>query len=477
MIKYNTRFFSGILLILFFFAGCSNHYQEDFDKALNRAVKNNDVKEAQWKSLLKILDTAVDNGVTLTQDVSTKEELIQYIWEHYPDINGSVTDLVRKVTRLDTLNIYLENSVSMKGYFPKGGNLKFAEPIIGLYNLGGESAAIQTLLVGNDILKKDPKQFRSEISNGDIAVGKESPLADIFSRIINDTEENEVSFLITDAIMSGSNKDIANNREYNYVHRAELRQEIRETFQQARKKNLSVLVYRFECPFKGIYYDYKNAHKEISVSNRPYFIFAFGNQQQLNIVMENARKEPDFRPDDMMFVGQNYKTVDTYKIKAIKGSEYTPNNVGKAIEYKSVATHDAEIGINVNLGNLPSYMQKIEFIKNNLRLTTIDTSTKKEIDCTNFLDDVEETDSKTKEFIFRLLIDKNFLLNLPQAITLRIGSEQDSWYKTYSLEKDDDILANDNKTFSLDYLIEGILLGMETEKLPDILNIKLNIKK
>ena len=481
----NVRYFNslkmnrpGIYLVFLLFyivSSCGQDYQKEFNLALSTAVRNDDVKPRQWDNLIDKMNDAVRHGAKLTQNVTNKEELILFIWENYPNINGSVSDLVRKITRIDQINIYLENSSSMGGYFPQGGNMKFSAPIIDLFNLGGETTEIKTFLVGEKFLPIETRKFRSDLSDGKIANGKESPLADIFSSIIDDCKENEVSFLITDGIMSGSNADIAKNKEYNYVHKADLRQQIREVFQQAKKKNLSIVIFRFESPFKGKYYDYTNGIKNLDVSVRPYYIFAFGDMNALNIIMNNAKKELDFKPANTMIVGQKNQTIAQYRFKTGRAPEYIPNQNTGVLTFKKV-TKDADFSIKVNLIDVPDFVKDVNFMKKNIRLTTIDHSSKQTIAVNDYIEGIEITNSATNEYQFNFYLPKDFLLSKPNTLNLLLKIEPDSWYKQFASDRDDGENFENDKTFAFDYLIEGILLGLDQMDDADIINITLNIK-
>lgn len=469
--------YSLILLLSFLIIGCSNNSQKDFNQALEIAVRNDDVKEAQWKNLLEKLDEARMNGTTLTQKVSTKEELINYIWENYPNINGSAKDLIRKVVKIDTLKIYLENSHSMTGYFPKGGNLSFTAPIIDMYNLGQENTAVKTYYVGTNAVPVDPIEFRKQLSDGKVAIAESSPLADIFGKIIDDLDESQVSCLITDAIMSGSNADIAKNKEYNFIHRPELRQTIREVFQKAKRKDVSVLVYRFESSFNGVYYDYRNTRSNITVPRRPYFIFVLGSLDNLNIIAENAKKELEFKPTHQMLIGQSLNTVTSFKFKSAKGPEYIPNQNRQTITYKSQPTKVAELHLRVDLSGLPAYMRNVKYLNENLNLSTIDHSTKKPVNCNEYIDSVEEVNANTGEYIINLFLPKDYLALIPNTLTVTLKSEPNVWYKDLALEKDDADNFDENKTFALDYMIEGMLMGLDEMQLPNAIDFSIKIER
>ncbi|MDU1890278.1 MAG: hypothetical protein E6767_06270 [Dysgonomonas sp.] len=471
------QYYLIVLLFSLLLIGCGNTAQKDFNQALEIAVRNDDVKEAQWKNLLEKLDAARMSGVTLTQKVSTKEDLIRYIWDNYPNINGSVSDLVRKVVKIDSLKIYLENSHSMTGYFPKGGNLSFAEPIIDMYNLGQENTVVNTFYVGDKMISVDPIQFRKDLSDGKVAEGGSSPLADIFGEIIENTGDYQVSCLITDAIMSGSNSDIAKNKEYNYIHRPELRQTIRETFQKAKRKGLSVLVYRFESSFNGIYYDYRNTRSKIEVGRRPFFIFVLGKLENLNIIAENAKKELAFNPTHQMLIGQDINTVTSFKFKPAKGPEYIPNQTRQSISYKNQPTRVAELHLRVDLSGLPSYMRNEKYLSSNLNLSTIDHSTKKPIDCNEYIDSVEELNAATGEYQINLFLPKEYLSTIPNTLTVTLKSEPNIWYKSLSLEKDDADNFDENKTFALDYMVEGMLMGLDEMQLPNAIDMSIKIER
>lgn len=451
--------------------------QEEFDHELDLAVDNGDVKEAQWNNLLRVLEKSRRKGVRLKQGVATKQELVDFIWASFPNINGSAKDLIRPDFSIDTLNIYLENSSSMAGYFPKGGNPQFSAPIIDLYNVAGEKAVIQTFLAGETILSVDPHKFRSDLSNGEIAIGSSSPLADIMRTIIDALKPKQVSCLITDAIISGSNADIANNIEFNFANRATLRQSIREVFRTARQKQLSVSLYRFESRFKGTYFDYQNGKHKIDVSNRPFFIFFFGHLSSLDSIAQRAAKELAFKTSHELIIGKEIETITNFAFGPGQGQEYIADKSSKAISFSKPATRDCQVHIKVDLSTLPLFQRNSSYLNENLLLTTKDHHTNHMVDCSDFIDSVQEMNVQTGEFQINLFIPKDYLLKIPNRITVRLKGEQAPWFRELSLEKDNATHFQPDKTFALDYTVDGILMGLDAMELPDRVNFDIAIKQ
>ena len=168
-----------------------------------------EVEYASLKGFLQRTPKGFDVGGT---HISTEADLVSYL--HSQGITSSAKALaVMPDVTFDSLQVYLENSASMKGY-SNAGNPNFTAPVIALFNVGDPDTQIVTGYVGASasgeaaLSPVERSKFESNLANGRIATAVSSPIDRIISLAVDSTSPSSVSCIITDGILSGSNSEI-----------------------------------------------------------------------------------------------------------------------------------------------------------------------------------------------------------------------------------------------------------------------------
>ncbi len=479
----NARFFIYpritsyiILSVLFvYLVSCGgNTIRQEFDAQLERAVKDDRITKKEFNRLTAFLERAEESKTELAPKVTSEEDLVQYLKEIYPELVFEEGIEKETAVKLSSINIFLENSASMKGYFPSGGNVDFTNPIMCLFNLGNVS--VNTAYIGQKVVEVDNETFQSQLANGKIANEPGSPLPEIFEIIIASTDVSQISCLITDGIMSGTNAEIKANREFNYNNRPVLQQRVRKAVEKARDKGLCVLIYRMESPFNGTYYTYRNTPVKLKEAIRPYYIFIFGEKRALEAVSYKLGNERAFSPTHTQLTGIFPESVTNYKLKPEKGQEYVADKT--SITYKSNPGKDAKFGVRADLSGLPSYILDPEQLEKYATLTLIYSGSTKESDYPDLIESVEVADEKNGIYQFNIEMPQALLQKLPVTVRLTLPMLRNPWYKSFSLDNDVEMNNENTKTFALDYLMDGIINGMEpTASVEDFMKIEVPIKK
>lgn len=178
------------------------------------------------------------------------------------------------------LNVYVENSGSMDGYVVNGGDLAvLVEDYINqLMHCGIRIENRQYCFVNSKIIpitqsskefadKIQPTQFKKAGGNRGT-----SDLADIFEKVVPWSDDT-LCLLVSDMIFSpgkGLNADDYIKRQCNRI-----KDKLRNV-----GSNVSVLLYRFEGKYNGIYYD-KQDRKSSFNGMRPFFLCAIGSDEVL----------------------------------------------------------------------------------------------------------------------------------------------------------------------------------------------------
>lgn len=490
------RYFALVLGLALVYS-CSNP-KDAFTKTLLGAAQDKVISEKEMANLDDLLDKTLkknSQGLKIgTKNIKTHEDLVHYLAEvkHCESIYGTAPE--RKIG-FKNFHIIMENSLSMSGYIGKG-NPNFAEPIIALFHCGNDTTAFNPKYAcakgkTDEVQFTDVTQekFQTSITSGTFVTGVASPLDKIISSAVDQITENadgvyeDVFCLITDGILSGTNSEVAANREFTKNNLPVLENRIRSAVSKAKKLGLDCLVYRLETQFNGTYYDYMNGHHLIN-DIRPYFMILIGDRINLMSIEMTLAKESNFTSKSLdrfaSYEVANLKTVKQAKLKKLPGQNGTIK--GTTVEY-SPDNSPVAFCIQLNLNSLPNYYLDDGTLRRDLQLTYVDktSGTEVTIPTGDWLDSIK-FDNDTKIYDLTVLIDPDYLkkMTLAGPMHLSLAGHQDDWYKTMSNDDDTDIVTGDVTTFALNRFMGGIMKGFgydDTESLPDAIDCKFNIKK
>lgn len=182
---------------------------------------------------------------------------------------------LKKEFKLSSTVIFIDGSVSMQGYITPSVTTNFSAVASAIEGLVPDSCS-------EYIFKKNKEQISGnnlskQISEKKLNLdGKESNLGAMLSEMINGVIDKPSSayFLITDGILSTTDDNIRNNREWNRVHRDLLQSDI-ENILRLGKNKVASIVLQYEAPFRGKYTAYNNLDKPyLDNQIRPYYVIA-----------------------------------------------------------------------------------------------------------------------------------------------------------------------------------------------------------
>ncbi|MBR5491959.1 MAG: hypothetical protein IKV77_02370 [Alistipes sp.] len=453
--------------------------------------KSSGISQAEYDHLLKFVDEKEDfelelNGETFR--MTNEDALKAYILKSGVPC---VCVVPEKVVSFDKMAIYLENSASMAGY-SNAGNPMFTAPILALFNACEPSTTIETAYVGEQYselkLKSIPREtFERELTNGGIAVTEGSPLDKIMTMMIDSVADNSVVGLVTDGIVSGSNREIVSsaNREFTIRNLPLIEQRIRGSIKNAAAKDISTLIYRLESSYAGTYYDYKNGRHNVNNVVRPYFIVLFGNSSNLKKMEVALESESKFNPTN------KFASYDVVSYNTITNGYLT---LAPATNVKVVVTPDlrevdfkgkipavpVNFRLQVDLNGIPAHYRDSEVLRASLDVYYVVGNT--EVSKSEFVQDVTPIEGQPNKYQITLQMDNNFIQMLPNEglkLYVRLKGRVNRWDAPMSSDEDTQFgLLPDSKTFALTTLMDGICNGYAFNKgVKDVLNVKLTINK
>lgn len=177
----------------------------------------------------------------------------------------------------EQVNVVIDKSASMKGYFNKGEMTPLLNTISEIANSGKKEGSVR-FFEGNAI-----SNYASALQ-GAAGFGKDTDMKAILEKLLAEADTVPVAF-ITDGIVSskGGSDDFS-----------QMRMEIKRLLEKA---DLGYVVYRINSPYKGSYWieqsRLKNYHSEnITVVNRPLFVILMGPKKKIRYLrLNNPIKE------------------------------------------------------------------------------------------------------------------------------------------------------------------------------------------
>ncbi len=267
---------------------------------------------------------------------------------------------------LKTINIFLETSVSMKGYVNSNvyGNypLKDVLPFM-VTDLNTTFNLKSNLYTISDKQRKVTYSntiFFNKLRSGSLFNGKSSKLQNIFTDIIDETASETVSILITDCIpdLGNVNTMTEGSKITSHIYNS-----------IAGKKSLGVAVFKYDSDFNGTHYFNRLNNKGAPITkrpfynkileNRPFYVWFFGDKILVRkILSKNVLKEYNASQGyNLSGSLVNAGLLDKPKSGKISVNSKTNRIIIKSVEQKKTAMFT----LGMDLSNM-SYLQKEQFL-------------------------------------------------------------------------------------------------------------------
>ena len=191
------------------------------------------------------------------------------------------------------VNVYLEISGSMNGYV-NGGTSTFQQVVkeyLSGINNANFASEVNYYYISNKPVKKgnDLNAFITRLTPSNFGAaggGATTDIGGLFKSILGSMDSNTISIFISDCIISpGSN---TNTAAYARGQMTDVRDAIVSYTNQY--NDLACLVYQFDSEFNGRYFDYQNHPRRVTMQ-RPFYIWVFGHTAHV------ARMKLQYVPD------------------------------------------------------------------------------------------------------------------------------------------------------------------------------------
>lgn len=377
-------------------------------------------------------------------------------------------------------HIYIENSGSMDGYV--NGNTEFKDAIDHvLVMLNSTYGTPEISFVNSQILptglSKDISQFSQQLTPASLHVGDtgSSNINNIFNMILNNTDENTVSVLVSDCVYSIHGNDAGGL----LAHEKNLTQGAFMAAIKKKKNDLATIVLQCSSKFDGYYYDMND--KPIAYQgHRPFYMIFVGktayiknlyakielDNEHMNNLLNSymiSSQEVDYGIDSVSIITDEF----TDNINRIKPNK---NSLGiSTMELEGNGKFTMAVGFDASAIFVDkSYLTD----KNNY---SVDPKNVK-IKAIGQVDRNSAAYGDCSSFALPYYIQFE-CAGQPSEITLSLDYKMPKWVYDSSTDNDSGCVPKENVTFGISYMIEGISEAYRVRNSSQsIFKIKFNIE-
>ena len=376
------------------------------------------------------------------------------------DTTGRINPWLIPLKSLNTeINLYIDNSSSMKGFFESKNLSQLISVLSGIQQYYSDKT-IKGFYVEKDLLKEYPfDSLTADLSSRKLTDYSDAIQLDGLIRRIAESYKLKsksskiIDFIITDGIPSGTNEEInppgkklkPEDRTFNIDQATTLQARIANALSGT--KNIAASVYQFQSGFNGEYYYYNNTNKHKDWNKRPFYIIAIGDK---NLVLDFAESENKGLELFKSINKVHFGSVDEKKI-CLTGAFLTGTTIVDPQLFEEADNDDSKIKIHpqLSLKGLPYFARTTSYIKKNAIIT---------LDGKEFKDYISEGDFLT----LNLKVEQN----MKYKLNINIKNTTPSWVEASTCFNDKLIsdLELKNKTFNLKFLVEGLKNGITGSK-------------
>lgn len=379
-----------------------------------------------------------------------------------------IKELPRKVT------VFLDNTSSMMGYInPKNAKQTITTDFtdvftrgIGVYYSGDSIDAIYVKRPvkgkGASLAHTSLDEMSSLLTSKKVVPGDaftmDALLDSVITESVEDTEHNNISFIITDGILSGTNEEIRADRNFNRNNAGELNRRIISVMQKVADKGYGAAIYKFMAAFDGIYYKYDNGKILLTGGvQRPFYLVAIGEHALIEDFVNNGIKNINPVENQFMIMNSSLSSL----VPVINGASCESGEVQQDIDSvvvirpyaDRVSKRGASLEMRFPLDRFPEYMRELEMLKNGLKIKLAG----KEVEVDSY-----KLSGSSLTVPFRIEPGDQSVVEISLMDTMP------AWIVETSIADDSNIKNDSDKTFLFDEFAKGLKWGIYNMNTPDL---------
>lgn len=488
-----------LFTILFLLNSCGTEPKDELTKKIKNALRNdNTIDEKEWT---EFIEYSIENKQDFTDliDADNKinnqklTELITSIANKRRDkqepkiFNPKKEEEEENDDKKAIINVFIENSGSMDGYVR--GTTEFEAALSDLlvqiqYKYDTENLNINFINtkiypskvdeVNNFVETLEPSKKPYKVGNRSV-----SKLNEILEIILDSTNQNNISILISDCIYSlDKGKDTEGALEFQ-------KSLTKGAFLEKSKEfNFSTIVLKMNSKFDGTYYDKNNAKTKLSRKERPYYFWIIGQDKLIEIFQEkiNLKNLKGFENSYYLSNSQeNKQPFYTILRSTNKIGKFRPidkkTKILKSINDIEYENGTFQFAIAIDLENIPVDETYLFDTKNYVVPDGFSVVSIEKIERNNLnKNDFTRISKTTATHFITVKINRDVEI---QDLKLELSNKIPSWVKESNSIDDRDVKKQLDKTFGLLYLIQGVSEAYTTQNPNNksYFNINITIKK
>lgn len=498
--KIGLIYAATLLFLSSMTVSCGSEKKKELNHLLlELAADDHTIDHKDWTTIADFLNSRKADFTEFYADDSINTEAVKgYITEFFANRRPK-TDITFIGVGTDaymTVKFYLERSGSMTPYDAPSGDGLFKASIVNmLNNLPDEGGHNKIFVVNNDI-NEYPEGLSKFLADNNIfdatkGIGDASytDFASIFSRILKETGDNEISILVSDMIYSTKNMQGVNAQKvFNEI------EGMTNAVFKGHIGNTSVLIMKMHSSYNGQYYCYNTPAGVRYDGDRPYYIMVVGSKESIaRLSTDNSyssflslRKTQGYEHEYLFATSETYHPFYSLLLNHpdIKGRFRPDRGQNEQItSINSVETErdggDIQLVLAVDLSRMfigDDYLCNIE----NYNVESDDSIVIKQIKPID-RQKISQAEKKYAEKATYLFVIGMKELRHDQDVKIRLLNSLPSWVEQSSSDDDTDtqLSSFSSTTFGLKYLLRGIYNSYQKSgaEQPYYFSIDLKMKK
>jgi hypothetical protein len=400
------------------------------------------------------------------------------------DARSSVTI----ASRVDTLNIIVETSGSMKGFMPTQSRQtafqQQVDDILANAESNKEAVGRLRLFTAQDNIRPiGYDRFQSMLRQGLAQAGASTPIPNLLSQIAGRyTGPGQVSVFISDFIYSPPS-----SRDRDYISN-----DIRRALAPLQEKEMAVAVYGFQSEFRGTFYPAgsKTTAKASPLVNCcetdiPYYIWIIGPEPAVRMLAARLFRNP---VDASMQSGYK-RSAPPFGVvpgSGRSGSWYLTGEGNQTLlvdNTQELRQGNVAFTVGLNLEALPSQFRGLDYLNQHLQVESKNGTAEVEGVWTrqNFSEN-EKVSTKDRQLMdcfthmVKIRVRSMDDRNSPMNISLSLPAQRPQWAEEWTTDDDRNINEVGARTFALTEILDGLIRLYPQERDPAF-NLNLSIKK
>lgn len=357
-----------------------------------------------------------------------------------------------------SVSVYLDNSSSMRGYYaPKTGSAAELTNILAAIQTKYRDKPLRAFYTqkgpkGTEAKEYDFNTLSSQLATKQLGYTDAYQLDQFISLIDRqakaDTLHSTLSFFVTDGILSGTDREISSNREFNKVNAPLLRNRIDQALSPMAGRNYGVALFQFPVDFNGTYYNYQNGQSQFS-GKRPIYVIAIGPNNEVAQLAKQAEAKSlkGFTPANTLLITRSNADIKP-NVSGCKFDKKSNTFAAKPSENSVKDKNDvkyAKLRITFPLNSLPSYLRDEEAVRQAVSV---------------IFDGNEVDPSDIKIDNDRVVIPVEVKEYTRPKFTLQVANAQPGWIMEANTDDDRSIASTSAQTFNLANLVDGLCQGV-----------------